>query len=101
MSAVVFGAADGAEVVEERSSEVLRGRGNRGSAREEDATPRMAWAVGHRTAGKKKGAAGSDEGCRKEGGLLAAVGGTVNAAGQQLVVAAGRWPRAGEGGGRR
>ncbi|RWW23585.1 hypothetical protein GW17_00012163, partial [Ensete ventricosum] len=49
--------------------------------------------------GKKKGAAGSDEGYRREGGLLAAVRGTFNIAGQRLAVAAARWPRAREGGG--
>ncbi|RRT76997.1 hypothetical protein B296_00004420, partial [Ensete ventricosum] len=48
---------------------------------------------------EKKGAAGSSKGYRRGGGLLAAAGGAVDAAGQHLVVAVGKWPRAGEGGG--
>ncbi|RZS06522.1 hypothetical protein BHM03_00037196, partial [Ensete ventricosum] len=50
-------------------------------------------------AGKKKGAAGFGEGCRRGGGPLAAAGGAVDVAGQRLAAAARRWLRAGEGGG--
>ncbi|RRT43222.1 hypothetical protein B296_00027886 [Ensete ventricosum] len=57
---------------------------------------RLAVAFGRAT-GKKKGAEGSSEGRHRGGGLLAAVGGTINAAGQRLAVATGRWPRVGEG----
>ncbi|RZR82719.1 hypothetical protein BHM03_00009197, partial [Ensete ventricosum] len=89
-SVVTFEVADGAEIVE--GSGCCRG----GVATLQ--VLRLAVAFGHAT-GKKKGATGSDEGCRRGGGLLAAAGGTVNTIGQRLAATVGRWPRAGEGGG--
>ncbi|RZS25344.1 hypothetical protein BHM03_00058530, partial [Ensete ventricosum] len=45
-SDATFGVADGAEVVEERSSGVPRGRRSRGAAGEEDAASRMVGVAG-------------------------------------------------------
>ncbi|RWW68904.1 hypothetical protein BHE74_00023554 [Ensete ventricosum] len=83
----------------QRQSSAVGNGGKRWGGEEKGATVLLLAASFSCMVGKKKGAAGSDEGYRREGGLLAAVGGTVNVAGQRLVVAAVRWPRAREGGG--
>ncbi|RRT36211.1 hypothetical protein B296_00036996 [Ensete ventricosum] len=69
MSAAVFRAAYGAEVVEKRSNKVLQGRGSMGATGEEDATTRMAGAASY-----KKGAIGSNEDCVGKAGYWRLLG---------------------------
>ncbi|RWW41951.1 hypothetical protein BHE74_00052529 [Ensete ventricosum] len=106
MSAAVFRATDGIEVVEERSSRAVGRRGRRGDGGnglrgciEVQKVMTVGVVVGCNLRSHRREEEGGSKGCRRGGGLLAAAGGIVDAARQHLVVAAGKWPRAGEGGG--